>query len=116
MRIALIAAGLFALCSAAFAVPSPLEAWKASLLDDNKDWAAKPHAILKIQDAAYLGEGESATLVGTKGKPESWHWVAGTTVAGALVASVKAGHPVVVKNGKTYADADIGKGIAVDAG
>jgi uncharacterized protein (DUF1684 family) len=114
MRIAFVAASLLALSTAAFAAPSPLEAWKASLLDDNKGWAADPHAILKIQDAAYLGEGESATLVGTKGKPESWHWVAGTSVSGALTANVKGGHPVVVKDGKTYSDAEIAKGIAVD--
>jgi uncharacterized protein (DUF1684 family) len=113
MRIAVIAAGLLALSTAVLAAPSPLDAWKASLVDDNKDWAVKPHAILKIQDAAYLGEGESAALVGTKGKPGSWHWVAGKS--GALTASVKAGHPVIVKDGKTYSEAEIGKGIAVDA-
>jgi uncharacterized protein (DUF1684 family) len=114
MRIGFIAASLLALCGAAFAAQSPLEAWKASLADDNKDWAQAPHAILKIQDAAYLGEGESATLVGTKGKPASWHWVSGHSVPGVLVASVKAGHPVVVKDAKTYSDTQIAKGIAVD--
>ena len=115
MRFAvLFAAGFFA-CAAAAAVQSPQEKWKASLADDNKDWAAAPHAILKIQDAAYLGEGQSATLVGIKGKPESWHWVSGMSAAGVLSASVKAGHPVVVKDGKTYSDAQIAKGIAVDA-
>jgi len=115
MRLAFVAASLFALSTAAFAAPSPLEAWKASLLDDNKGWAAEPHAILKIQDAAYLGEGESATLVGTKGKPGSWHWVTGTSASGALIANVKGGHPVIVKDGKTYDDAQIAKGVAVDA-
>lgn len=116
MRFAvLLAAGFFA-CAAAAAVQSPQQKWQASLSDENKDWAAAPHAILKIQDAAYLGEGESATLVGTKGKPESWHWVSGHSVPGALVASVKSGHPVVVKDAKTYADAQVAKGIAVDAG
>jgi hypothetical protein len=57
---------------AAAPAPSTIEAeWKAGIADANKDWATIPHAILKIQDAAYLGEGQSATLVGTKGKPTS---------------------------------------------
>ena len=116
MRFAvLLAAGFFA-CAAAAAIQSPLQKWQASLADDNKDWAAAPHAILKIQDAAYLGEGESATLVGTRGKPESYRWVAGNAVNGVLSASVKGGHPVVVKDGKTYSDVEIAKSIAVDAG
>ncbi len=35
---------------------------------------------------------------------------------GALTARVTNAHPVIVKDGKTYGDADIGKGIAVDLG
>jgi len=114
MRFAvLLAAGFFAFAAGA-AVQTPQQLWQASLADDNKGWAGAPHAVLKIQDAAYLGEGESATLVGIKGKPDSWHWVAGTSVSGALTANVKGGHPIVVKDGKTYGDAEIAKGIAVD--
>ncbi|HEX3673618.1 MAG TPA: DUF1684 domain-containing protein [Rhizomicrobium sp.] len=113
MRAALIAASLLALSTAAFAA-TPEQAFKASLADDNKDWATAPHAILKIQDAAYLSEGQSATLVGAKGKPASWHWVQGTQANGALIAHVANAHPVIVKDGKTYNDAEIAKGIAVD--
>jgi hypothetical protein len=112
----LLAAALFA-CAASAAVQSPQEKWQASLADDNKDWAAAPHAILKIQDAAYLGEGQSAELIGAKGHPNSFRWVPwnnGIFEFGVLSASVKNGHPVIVKDGKTYSDADIAKGIAVD--
>ena len=90
---------------------TPEQAFKASLIDDNKAWSQTPHAILKIQDAAYLGEGQSASLIGAKGKPSSYHWGQG---AGLLTASVKGGKPVIVKDGKTYTDAEIAKGIPVD--
>ena len=93
--------------------PRPEQTWKASLAEDNEAYSKVPHAILKTQDAAYLHDGESATLIGTKGKPESYHWVPGTK-AGVLTASVKNTHPFVTKDGKTYSENDIGKGIAVD--
>jgi uncharacterized protein (DUF1684 family) len=112
MRPILIAAALFALCTAAFAA-TPQEIWKASLLDDNTGWAQAPHAILKIQDAAYLGEGQSAVLVGTRGNARSWHW---STGAGELTASVKNGQPVIEKDGKIYSGAEIAKGVTVDTG
>jgi uncharacterized protein (DUF1684 family) len=99
------------LATTAFAAPTPQEAFRASLVNDNKDWAEKPHAILKIQDAAYLGEGQSSNLIGIKGKPNSYHWGSG---AGLLTASVKNGHPVIVKDGKTYSETEIAKGITID--
>jgi uncharacterized protein (DUF1684 family) len=115
MRFAiLLAAGVFGFTASA-AIPSPEAKWKASLADDNKGWATAPHAILKIQDAAYLGEGQTATLVGTKGKPDSYRWIAGAS-KGVLSASVHGGHASVVKDGKTYSESQIAKGIAVDAG
>lgn len=114
MRILALAASLALICTAALAATAQ-ETWKASLIDDNNGWAHAPHAILKIQDAAYLGEGDVATLVGVKGKPASYHWVMGQT-AGVLVARVQAGHPVVDKDGKSYDDAALAKGLAVDTG
>ncbi len=56
---------------------TPEEAWKAEIADANIGWAKAPHAILKIQDAAYLRDGDAATLVGTKGKPDTYKWVEG---------------------------------------
>jgi hypothetical protein len=111
----LLFAGLFPFAlAAAAAPPSPEAAWKASIVEANKDYALTPHAILKIQDAAYLREGDVATLVGTKGRPASYHWVKGANAHGVLTAGVKASHPYVVKDGKVYSEATLGKGIPVD--
>ncbi|MBV8977929.1 MAG: DUF1684 domain-containing protein [Alphaproteobacteria bacterium] len=96
--------------------PSPEALWKAAIADANKDYAAKPHAILKIQDAAYLREGDTSTLVGIKGRPESYRWVKGQSGKGILIAGVRKGHPFVVKDKQLYAEKDIAKGIAVDSG
>lgn len=96
------------------ATPSPQAAWQASIAEANKDYADTPHAILKIQDAAYLREGDTATLIGMKSKPETYRWVKGAAANGVLSATVRGGHPVVTKDGKAYADAEIGKGIPVD--
>src|ERR1700690_2949985 len=45
--------------AAAPAPKSPEQEWRDGIVDANKDWAQIPHAILKIQDAAYLGDGQS---------------------------------------------------------
>lgn len=110
----LIFAVLFAagLASAAFAA-TPEEIWKKEIAEGNYAWAKAPHAILKIQDAAYLGEGQAATLVGHKGKSDSWHWVSGEK-KGALVARYAHGSASVVKDGKTFDFAAIRKGIPID--
>ncbi|HEY4126398.1 MAG TPA: DUF1684 domain-containing protein [Rhizomicrobium sp.] len=91
---------------------TPEEIWKAEIAEGNIAWSKAPHAILKIQDAAYLGEGEASTLVGTPGKPESWHWAKGDK--GALVARFAHGHASVTKDGKTLDETAIAKGIPVD--
>jgi hypothetical protein len=115
MRLAgLLVAGLLA--TAASAAPAPEVAWKASIDDANKAYSVVPFAILKIQDAAYLREGDTATLVGEKGKPGSYHWAKGKVAHGALVAGVKGGQPYVVMDGKVYSEQTIGKGISVDSG
>jgi len=108
-----IGIGLAALALLA-AAPSPEARWKAAISDANKDYARTPHAILKIQDAAYLREGDTSTLIGTMGKPESYRWVKGTGTRGVLFAGVRKGHPFVVMNQYLYTEKDIAKGIAVD--
>lgn len=102
--------------SLALAAPakSPQDTWKAELADANNGWAHAHYAVLKIQDATYLRDGDTSTLVGTRGKPESYKWVAGTKVAGVLIAGVRAGHPFVVKDKHLYSEAEIGKGIPID--
>jgi uncharacterized protein (DUF1684 family) len=97
----------------ALAASAPQELWKKEIAEGNFAWSKAPHAILKIQDAAYLGEGQSATLTGTKGKPNSWRWVPGEK-KGALVARYRNGKLNVVKDAKTFDIAAVAKGIAVD--
>ncbi len=106
---ALFAAGLASAAQAA----TPEEMWKREIAEGNYAWAKAPRAILKIQDAAYLGEGQAATLTGSKEKPGSWHWQKGEK-KGVLVARYAHGAAIIVKDGKTFDMAAIAKGIAVD--
>ncbi len=90
---------------------TPEQDWKAAIADENKDYARIPHAMLKIQDVVYVGEGQSATLTGTPGKPGSWHWQDGTA-KGPLHVGFHAGKLIVTRNGKPVTGID--KSIAVD--
>jgi hypothetical protein len=99
------------LAAASAALPrSPAQEWRDGIADANKDWAQVPHAILKIQDAAYLGEGQSATLTGTKGNPPSYRWVPGNS-AGILVATYSGGKLMGSLGGKPV---DLSKSVPVD--
>jgi len=113
MKFPLLAACLVTLASPALAV-APETAWKADLARTDKDYAVVPHAILKIQDAAYLGEGNSASLVGRRGVPGSYKWLPGKRADAVLVATFAGGKPVIEKAGKALANplADV----AVDGG
>jgi hypothetical protein len=115
MRISgFVLAGLLVLAASAATPPADV-AWKAAIQDANKAYSAVPFAILKIQDAAYLREGDVATLVGMKGKPQTYRWLKGKAPHGVLIAGVKARQPYVVKDGRIYSGQAIGKGISVDA-
>ncbi len=81
------------------------EVWRAGLIDANKEWSKIPHAILKIQDAAYLGEGQSATLTGTKGKPATYKWVPGKQQDGILWVTYHAGQMSGAMHGKALDNA-----------
>jgi len=110
-----LAATAGVLLLAAAPAPGKIEAeWQAGIADANKAWAQVPHAILKIQDAAYLGEGQSATLTGIKGKPESYRWVAGRT-AGVLTATFHGGKMSATMGDKTLDDAAMQKSVPIDA-
>jgi len=97
-----------ALCLLTLSAPAwaatPKAAWKADLVDTNKAYTATPHAILKIQDAAYLGEGNSASLVGKRGVPGSFKWVNGARTDAVLVAAFTGGKPVITKSGNALAN------------
>lgn len=115
MRFLLIGSAVLFATMAAAAI-SPEAAWKASIADDNKHYSVETFAILKIQDAAYLRNGDTTTLVGEKEKPASYHWIKGSNGHGVLIAGVRGGHPFVVFNKHLYAGDEIAKGIPVDVG
>lgn len=90
------------------------QVWAQGIAEANIGWAKAPHAILKIQDAAYLGEGEAATLTGHPGRPESWRWVDGEA-KGALTVRFEKGHARVVKGGKRLGENALFRGIPIDS-
>jgi uncharacterized protein (DUF1684 family) len=106
--------------TAALAVKlTPEAAWKADLVETNKHYSVVPHAILKIQDAAYLGEGNMASLIGTKGNPASYKWKTGRVAGAVAVALYAKGKPIISKEGKAVADPlvpiPIDKGVDIQA-
>ena len=102
MKKLLAVSAVLLISSAALAVKlTPEAAWKADLVETNKAYSARPHAILKIQDAAYLGEGNVASLVGRKGDPGSYKWKNGS-VSGAVLAALYSGGKLhLTRDGKT---------------
>jgi uncharacterized protein (DUF1684 family) len=118
MKSLILAATLLVTSAPAFAI-APEAAWKADLADTNKAYTSVPHAILKIQDAAYLGEGNSASLVGQRGVPGSYKWVQGEQAGAVLVAAYSGGKPMLKKDGKavanSLADIAIDKNVDVQA-
>src|ERR1700733_2142202 len=103
MKSFLVAATLAAISAPALAL-APEAAWQKDIAETNKDYTDKPHAMLKIQDAAYLGEGNSASLLGQRGMPGSYKWVQGEEKGAALVATYAGGKPVLKKDGKPLAN------------
>ncbi len=99
---------------AATAPKSPEQVWRSGIAEANQAYSKIPHAILKIQDAAYLGEGATATLFGTRGKPDSYHWVQGKVGNGVLVAYFQGGHVHVLMAGKSFDEVTIQKSVPVD--
>ena len=114
-RLAVVATAAL-MIAAAPAPKSPEQEWKDGLVEANQAWAKVPHAILKIQDAAYLGEGQSATLVGTKGKPESYRWKPGMVGGGALTVLFKGGKLSGTMGGKALDNAALMQGLPIDTG
>lgn len=119
MKFALLAASLLAMISSSALAASPEAAWQADLAQTNKDFATAPHAILKIQDAAYLAEGDSASLVGTRGNAGSYRWVTGSRANAILVARFVDGKARIEMAGKAIgnplADIAVDKSVDVQA-
>jgi uncharacterized protein (DUF1684 family) len=111
----LISAFAAALLLGAAAPPqTPEEEWKAGITDANVAWAKRPHAILKIQDSAYLHDGDTAVLQGTAGKPGSYHWNHDPKAAGVLTVALHSGKISAVKDGKNIDTATLMKSIPID--
>lgn len=114
VKVRIATALLFGLLSIAAVAPkSPKDEWNAELKEANLAYSKIPHAILKIQDAAYLGEGQIATLTGVKGRPETYKWVPGKS-NGVLTARYSAGRMSATMAGKAIDDATLRKAVPID--
>jgi len=96
------------------AAPTPEAAWTAGIADQNKDYAQTPHAMLKIQDAAYLHEGDSVVLKGRKGVPGSYRWTNKPGAQGVLRVTLREAKLTVTKNGTPINPSQITKSVGVD--
>jgi uncharacterized protein (DUF1684 family) len=114
-RLAMLAFAPLLLAATPAEKPTPLEAWKTGIAGQNEAYAKRPHAMLKIQDSVYLGEGESAVLQGKKGDPASWRWNDKPGANGPLRLALKGGKLSVIHNGKAVDNAVLQKSIVVDA-
>jgi len=104
-----------ALLTAAQAAP-PQQQWAKGIAEGNAAWATVKHAILKIQDAAYLRDGDAVSLAGRAGTPESWRWSKGELRGAALVVRLAGGHPQIAKAGKPVPPESLAKGIDIAPG
>jgi hypothetical protein len=111
----LIAFGL-ALGAPAAIAQRPQEVWKRSIAEQNEHYARVPHAMLKIQDAAYLRDGETAALEGRRDQPAGWRWVKKTDLNGIMQISLKGGKLTVLRYGKAADPSFLQKGFALDTG
>ncbi|MDE2183035.1 MAG: DUF1684 domain-containing protein [Alphaproteobacteria bacterium] len=98
------------------AAATPEQAWKADHATDNAEYATVKHAILKINDAAYVADGQSVSLVGDPAKPTSWHWLKGVQKGAVLVAGWAGGHAHATRNGKAVSEAVLATGVDIVPG
>ncbi len=116
MKPAILIPACFAalLLGAAAPAPSIEQAWKAGWDRANKEYVAAPHATLKIQDAAYLHDGEQAVLQGKAGQAGSYHWNYDRSAKGVLTVALHGGKIAATMNGKSVDASAIAKNIPVD--
>jgi hypothetical protein len=116
MRAALVLPAIFAsfLLAGAAAPQTPEEVWKAGIADQNEHYSKTPHAMLKIQDSAYLHDGDRAVLTGQKGIPGSYRWSHDPHANGVLTVALKNGKITAMQNGKMLDPALISQSIPID--
>jgi uncharacterized protein (DUF1684 family) len=83
------------------AAADPVASWDKWRAEENAAWAANEFAILKIDDAVYLNEGESAWLDARKQKMLEYKWTLGTPRGAHFLITYKDGKATVVNNGKS---------------
>jgi len=111
-RSALLLAAFAAFATVPAFSATPQDDWNVYVVKKIAHWGTDPHAILKLQDAAYLGDGDQATLVGAKGNPTSWHWSSDAKAQGPLHVVLSHGKFTVTLNGQPVEG--INKSIPVD--
>src|ERR1700722_4537560 len=102
-----------ALATQAAIAATPVEVWKTGIAEQNKDYAQIPHAMLKIQDAVYLSDGESASLQGRREQPASWRWTKKADASSVLQITLQHGKLTVTRNGKPEDPSLIRKGLSL---
>jgi uncharacterized protein (DUF1684 family) len=78
-----------------------LKAWEQWKADENAAWSTKEFAILKIDDAVYLNEGQGAVLKTRADARQSYRWEMGGKPRGAVLSIRHEGGKAVVVRGKT---------------
>ncbi len=85
----------------ASAALSPVEAWEKWRAEENAAWSTKEFAILKIDDAVYLTDGQSAWLTNRKQKMLEYAWTLDALSApDGLRVTYKGGSAEVLTRGK----------------
>jgi uncharacterized protein (DUF1684 family) len=114
MNLRMAAVLFFGLQATQGVAQTPMEAWKAGIAEQDKYYSQVPHAMLKIQDAVYLSEGETAALDGARERPGGWRWTKKPGTASILRISLKDKKLSVLRFGKPADAALVGKGLALD--
>ena len=80
--------------------PAAVAAWDAWRAEENAAWSTKEFAILKIDDAVYLNDGQSAWLTNRKQKMLEYVWTLDALSApDGLRVTYRAGGAEVFHNG-----------------
>ena len=78
----------------------PIAAWETWKAEENAAWSTNEFAILKIDDAVYLNDGETASLGARKQKMLEYKWTLGPSRGGHFTITHANGKATVVHNGK----------------